>query len=36
MNFSDIMAEAVLSTLKSCLIARATHFVEVLNATLKN
>ena len=31
MNFSDIMAEAVLSTQKSCLIAHATHFVAVLN-----
>ena len=35
MNFSDIMAEAVLSTEKSCLIAHATHFVAVLNGFLK-
>ena len=35
MNFSDIMAEAVLSTEKSCLVAHATHFVVVLNALLK-
>ena len=30
MNFSDIMAEAVLSTEKLCLVAHATHFVAVL------
>ena len=35
MNFSDIMAEAVLSTEKSCLDAHATHIVAVLNALLK-
>ena len=27
MNFSDIMAEAVLSIKKSCLVAHATHSV---------
>ena len=32
---SDIMAEAVLSTEKSYLVAHATHFVAVLNALLK-
>ena len=35
MNFSHIMAEAVLSTEKSYLVAHATHFVAVLNALLK-
>ena len=35
MKFSDIMAEAVLSTEKSCLVAHATHFIAVLNALLK-
>ena len=35
MNFSDIMAEAVLSTEKSCLVAHATHFVALLNTLLK-
>ena len=35
MNVSDIMAEAVLSTEKSCLVAHATHFVAVLNVLLK-
>ena len=35
MNFSDIMAEAVLSTEKPCLVAHAIHFVAVLNALLK-
>ena len=35
MNFSDIMAEAVLSTEKTCLVSHATHFVAVLNALLK-
>ena len=35
MNFPDIMAEPVLSTEKSCLLARATYFVTVLNALLK-
>ena len=35
MTFSDVMAEAVLSTEKSCLVAHATHFVAVLNALLK-
>ena len=35
MNFSDITAEAVLSTEKSCLVAHVTHFVAVLNALLK-
>ena len=35
MNFSDIMAEAVLSTEKSYLVAHATHFVAVWNALLK-
>ena len=29
------MAEAVLSTEKSCLVAHATHFVAVFNALLK-
>ena len=27
MNFSDILAEAVLSTEKTCLVAHATYFV---------
>ena len=36
MNFSDTMAEAVLSTKKSCLVAHTTHFVAVLKALLKN
>ena len=36
MNFSDNMAEAVLSTEKSCPVAHATHFVAVLNALLKS
>ena len=35
MNFSGIMAEAVLSTEKSCLLAHAAHFVEALNTLLK-
>ena len=37
MNLSDIMAEAVLSTEKSCLVSHATHFVAVSgnNTTLK-
>ena len=35
MNYSDIMAEAVLSTEKSCLVTHATYFVAVLNAFLK-
>ena len=35
MNLSDIMAEAVLSTEKPCLVAHAIHFVAVLNALLK-
>ena len=35
MNFSDILAEAVLSTEKPCLVVRAKHFVAVLNALLK-
>ena len=35
MNLSDIMAEAVLSTKKSCLVAHATRFAAVLNALLK-
>ena len=29
------MAEAILSTEKSCLVAHATHFAAVLNALLK-
>ena len=35
MNFSYIMAEAVLSTEKSCLVAHATYFLAVLNVLLK-
>ena len=35
MNFSDIVAEAVLSTEKSCLVAHTTHFVAVWNALMK-
>ena len=35
MKFSDIMAEAALSTKKSCLVGHTTHFVVVLNALLK-
>ena len=35
MKFSDILAEALLSTEKSCLLAHATYFEAVLNALLK-
>ena len=37
MSFSDIIAEAVLSTEKSCVVAHATYFVfaAVLNTPLK-
>ena len=35
MSFSDIIAEAVFSTEKPCLVAHTTHFVAVLNALLK-
>ena len=35
MKLSYIMAEAVLTTEKPCLVAHAAHFVAVLNALLK-
>ena len=37
MNFSDIIADAVLSIKNSCLVAHAfgAHFVAVLNTLLK-
>ena len=36
MNFSDIMAEAVLLTEKSCLIAHVTYFVFVATSVKRS